>query len=41
MEEDNLRMCEHRTGLKVLAWVEEGAGELALDSETLAALYEE
>ena len=41
MEEDNLRMCEHRTGLKVLACVEEGAEELALDSETLAGLYEE
>ena len=34
-------MSEHRTGLKVLACVEEGARELALDSETLAGLYEE
>lgn len=40
MEEDNVRMCEHRTGLKVLACVEEGATDLAMDEETLASLYE-
>ena len=41
MEEDNVRMCRHRTGLKVIACVEEGAEELALDGDALAALYEE
>ena len=41
MEEDNVRMCEHRTGLKVLACVEEGAKELGMDGEALAVLYEE
>ena len=41
MEEDNVRMCEHRTGLKVLACVEEGAKELVLDSGILASLYEQ
>ncbi len=41
MEEDNVRMCRHRTGLKVIACVEEGAKELALDGDALAALYEE
>lgn len=40
MEEDNIRMCRHRTGLRVLARVEEGAGELAMDGELLASLYE-
>lgn len=37
LEEDNLAMCEHRTGLPVLARVREG--ELELDA--LCALYEE
>lgn len=41
MEEDNVRMCRHRTGLEVIACVEEGATELALDGDALAALYEE
>ena len=41
MEEDNIRMCAHRTGLKVLACVEEGATELSMDGELLASLYEE
>lgn len=41
MEEDNLRMCEHRTKLPVLACVEEGSGELAMDVERLLSLYEE
>ena len=41
MEEDNVRMCRHRTGLKVITCVEEGAKELALDGDALAALYEE
>lgn len=41
MEEDNVRMCEYRTGLKTLACVEEGAEELDMDAELLASLYEE
>ena len=41
MEEDNIRMCEYRTGLKTLACVEDGATELAMDAEVLASLYEE
>lgn len=40
MEEDNLRMCGHRTGLPVLACVQDGDTELAMDAEALAALYE-
>lgn len=40
MEEDNLRMCEHRTGLKVLACVQDGDTELAMDPETLFSLYD-
>lgn len=39
MEEDNLRMCEELTGLKVLACVKEGDRELAMEVETLKALY--
>lgn len=41
MEEDNLRMCEHRTRLPVLASVEDGCGELEIDIERLTALYDE
>lgn len=40
MEEDNRKMCEMVTGLKVLACVEEGADELDMDAGRLAALYE-
>lgn len=40
MEEDNLRMCEYRTGLPVLACVEEGALEFPMEIGKLAALYE-
>lgn len=40
MEEDNLRMCEHRTGLNVLACVREGDNELDMDPDALAALYD-
>lgn len=40
MEEDNLRMCEYMTKLPVLACVEDGSGELAMDVELLASLYE-
>lgn len=41
MEEDNLRMCEDMTGLPVLACVQDGDHDLAMDADTLAALYEE
>lgn len=39
MEEDNLRMCEELTGLRVLACVQEGDSELAMDVEALKELY--
>lgn len=41
MEEDNLRMCEYRTKLPVLACVEDGSGELDMDVERLVSLYDE
>ena len=41
MEEDNLRMCEHRTKLPVLACVEADSGTLDMEIEKLASLYEE
>ena len=41
MEEDNLRMCEHRTKLPVLACVEAGSGTLDMEIEKLTSLYEE
>lgn len=41
MEEDNLRMCEYMTGLKILGCVEDGSEELNMDAELLASLYEE
>ena len=41
MEEDNLRMCEHRTKLPVLACVEAGSGTLDMEIEKLTALYED
>lgn len=40
MEEDNLRMCEFLTGLKVLACVQEGSSDLPMDAELLASLYQ-
>lgn len=40
MEEDNLRMCEYMTGLKVLACIEDDSGELNIDADLLASLYE-
>ncbi|MCI9180602.1 MAG: dethiobiotin synthase [Lachnospiraceae bacterium] len=39
LEEDNLRMCAWRTGLKVLACVKDGDHELDIDAEELSALY--
>ena len=41
MEEDNLRMCEHRTKLPVLACVESDSGTLDMEIEKLTSLYEE
>lgn len=41
MEEDNLRMCEYRTRLPVLACVEDGSEELKIDIERLISLYGE
>ena len=41
MEEDNLRMCEHRTKLPVLACVEADSGTLDMEIEKLTSSYEE
>lgn len=41
MEEDNLRMCEYRTGLPVLACVKDKDTELTINADSLASLYEE
>lgn len=41
MEEDNLRMCEYMTGLKILGCVEDESEELDMDAGLLASLYEE
>lgn len=40
MEEDNIFMCQHLTGLKALACVKDGEENLELDFETLSGLYE-
>ena len=40
MEEDNLRMCEYRTKMPVLASVEEGCIDLPMEIAKLTALYE-
>ena len=39
MEEDNLRMCEYMTGLKVAACVSDGDTDLHIDLETLLSFY--
>lgn len=39
MEEDNLHMCEARTGLSVLACIRDGDTELDMDADVLASLY--
>lgn len=41
MEEDNIRMCEYMTGLKVIACIPEGGRELDIAPEVLEALYDE
>lgn len=40
IEEDNIVMCEYRTGLKVLACVEENATNLKIDIDKLKSIYE-
>lgn len=40
MEEDNLRMCEELTGIKVIACVEPNDDEINIDADFLASLYE-
>lgn len=40
MQEDNLKMCEHLTGVKVLACVKDGDMELDMSVETLKSLYQ-
>ena len=41
MEEDNIAMCRQHTGLPVLACIPDGAQELPMEPNDLAALYEE
>lgn len=40
MQEDNLKMCEYVTGVKVVACVKDGDTELDISAEQLKALYE-
>ena len=40
MEEDNLKMCEHMTGLKVLACVKDGDDKINISVDCLKSLYE-
>lgn len=40
IEEDNIKMCEYMTGLKVLACVEENAVDLDMDIDVLRNLYQ-
>ena len=41
MEEDNIFMCEHMTGLPTLARVCDGDTSLSIDTATLSELYDE
>ncbi len=41
MEDDNIFMCEHMTGLPTLAKVQDGETELNIDIDALCALYDE
>ena len=41
MEDDNIFMCEHMTGLPVIAKVQDNATELETEADVLAALYDE
>lgn len=40
LHEDNIRMCEHLTGVKVVACVQEGDTQLAISEELLQSLYQ-
>lgn len=40
MEEDNLKMCEYMTGIKVIACVKENDNEIDIDTDFLESLYE-
>lgn len=40
MQEDNIKMCEHMSGLKVLACVKKGDKDLDIDVEKLKEIYE-
>lgn len=40
MQEDNLKMCEYVTGVKVVACVKEGDTELDISADALKILYE-
>ncbi len=40
MEEDNLKMCEYMTGIKVIACVEDNDNEIDIDADFLESLYE-
>lgn len=39
MEEDNIKMIEHRSGIKIIARVKDNDKELDIDGEYLASLY--
>lgn len=39
IEEDNIKMCEHKTGVKVVACVKPGDTDLEIDLEVLKGLY--
>lgn len=41
MEDDNLRMCEHITGVKVIAKVEDGSEDIDMDVDGLKKLYKD
>ena len=41
MEDDNIFMCEHMTGLPTLAKVQDGDSELDMNIDALCALYDE
>lgn len=40
MQQDNIKMTEYRTGIKVLACIEKGAHELTMDDAQLKSLYD-
>ena len=40
MQEDNVRMCEYMTGVKIIAKVSKGDTDIDIDTELLKSLYE-